>query len=42
MGENKKKTYKTKVVNIVRLAKFYDKVNKNKLNSLCINKIYGK
>ena len=37
----KKKTYKTKIVNIVKLAKFYEKVNKEK-NSVIISKITKK
>lgn len=31
MESNKKKTYKTKEVNIVRLAKFYEQVSKSGL-----------
>ncbi len=38
MEGSKKKTYKTKVVNIVRLAAFYEKVKEDKLNNLSINK----
>jgi len=30
--EGKKKQYKTKKVNIIKLAEFYNKVNKNKRN----------
>lgn len=31
--EGKKKQYKTKTVNIIKLAEFYNKVNKKKKNN---------
>jgi len=38
MSINKKKTYKTKVVNIIRLAKFYEEVSKKKATVIIQNK----
>ena len=38
MEGRKKKTYKTKVVNIVRLAAFYEEVSKNKSHNLSVGK----